>query len=82
MVNQKHSRSERRIKVKTPSGRVVIHYKPRRKHLASCSGCGTRLFGVSYGLGVAASERAPSRPFGGVLCSRCSRQAVKERVVR
>tara|TARA_Y100000310_G_scaffold345606_1_gene467208 strand:+ start:23071 stop:23310 length:240 start_codon:yes stop_codon:yes gene_type:complete len=73
---QQKSRSKRRIKVKTPTGRAVIHYEPRKKSKTTCH-CGARLHGVSQGR-LAASKRNPSRPFGGVLCSRCSRAAIKE----
>ena len=75
---QQKSRSKRRLKVKTPGGKVVIHYKPRTKSKTSCAECGSTLHGVDHKLGLAASKRNPSRPFGGVLCSKCTRVAVME----
>ena len=73
------SRSKRRIKVKTPAGRLVIRHESKRKIKIGCSNCGAVLHGVSQ-LKLAASKRNPSRPFGGVLCSKCSRAAIKERI--
>ena len=77
---QKISKSYRRLRRKTPGGRLVIHYEPRKNQKAHCTSCRARLHGVSHLRGLAASKRNPSRPFAGVLCSRCSRAAIRERV--
>lgn len=74
---QKHSHSERRVKVKTPGGRVAIHYRPRKKAKLVCSRCSGQLHGIGTG---AASKKNPSRPYAGMLCSRCSRAAIKETI--
>ncbi len=74
------SRKQRRVRVKTPSGRAVIRYEKRRKQKATCSACYAKLQGVSNERGLAASKRNPSRPYAGVLCSRCSRETIKSAV--
>ena len=76
-MSVERSRSRRRVRIKTPSGRVIISHRSRNKGRAKCAGCSVRLHGVSHARGIAASKRAPSRPYGGVLCSRCSRNAIK-----
>ncbi|MBS3133513.1 50S ribosomal protein L34e [Candidatus Woesearchaeota archaeon] len=76
----KISRSSRRVRRNTPAGRAVIHYEPRKKSKATCAKCMSKLHGVTHGRGLAASKRSPSRPFGGVLCSKCSRASIKEMV--
>ncbi len=75
------SRKQRRIRVKTPAGRATIRYEKRRKAKATCSNCYAKLHGVHHDMGLAASKRNPSRPYAGVLCSRCGRQAIKEKMV-
>lgn len=55
--------------------------KPSKK---TCALCGTKLHGVPHGKnvaevrGLAGSQRAPSAPFGGVLCEGCRENVVKE----
>lgn len=75
------SRKQRRIRVKTPAGRATIRYEKRRKAKATCSRCYAKLQGVHNDRGLAASKRNPSRPYAGVLCSRCSRAAIKAKTV-
>jgi len=75
------SRSLRRVSKRTPKGTVVVHYVTRQSAKPKCSGCGKILHGVprahSSKLGkIAKSQRRPQRPFGGVLCSSCSRKAI------
>ena len=72
----------RRTKVTTPSGRSVIHYTPRKHARAQCGTCGVFLQAVVTGRPsqihkLSKSERRPSRPYGGVLCSKCTRLTVK-----
>ncbi|MEM1864205.1 MAG: 50S ribosomal protein L34e, partial [Desulfurococcaceae archaeon] len=38
--------SWRKVKVRTPSGRTIIHYEKRRPNKARCSICGAELNGV------------------------------------
>ena len=80
MVSGKHkSRTLRRIFVKTPGGRNVIHYKKRKPAKAKCGKCGSVLKGVArerpYKMRkMAKSKKRPTRPYGGVLCSKCMRK--------
>lgn len=79
------SRRFRRVARKTPGGRVVIHYRPRKPSKPQCANCGKPLAGVprTGPAGIRAvpkTQRRPERPFGGVLCSSCMRQAIRERV--
>jgi len=76
----KISRSSRKVRRNSPAGRAVIHYEPRKNAKATCTKCMSKLHGVTHGRGLAASKRNPSRPFAGVLCSKCSRATIKDLV--
>lgn len=78
----KRSRKQRRVRVKTPAGRRTIHYRPKKKSASGCSSCRKPLHGVTQSRGVASSRRNPSRPYSGVLCSRCTRLTIKNAMVR
>jgi large subunit ribosomal protein L34e len=78
------SRSLRRIKVKTPGGRVVLRFERRKPKLAHCAKCRGILKGVprerpSGMMNLALSKKRPERPYGGVLCSSCMRIMFKEK---
>ena len=73
------SRTFRRVDVKTPGGRVVIHYRERKPKKAHCAECGAVLSGMprarpSKLAKLPKTMRRPERRFGGVLCSSCSRR--------
>ncbi|MCK5282733.1 MAG: 50S ribosomal protein L34e [Nanoarchaeota archaeon] len=79
------SRSLRRIKVKVPGGRVVTHYKRRKPSPAKCGGCGAVLKGIARERprkmqNIPKTRKRPQRPYGGVLCSKCARVLLKEKV--
>jgi large subunit ribosomal protein L34e len=82
MVSGKYkSRTFRRVFTKTPT-KTVIHYKRRRPSKAVCAECGTVLKGVPNELPykikrMTKTEKRPSRAYGGVLCSRCTREKIK-----
>lgn len=74
----------KRVRIKTPSGRSVFHIRRERHGTADCAVCGTVLLGVRTGskaeMGkLSRSERRPERPFGGVLCSACTRNIISLR---
>lgn len=76
------SRSYRRIKVTTPGGVNKTTYKPRKPTKAICGSCGGVLPGVAREIpsvmrNIPKSSRRPERPYGGVLCSKCSRKELK-----
>ncbi len=82
----KRSRSMRRVKVRTPGGRVVIRYEKRRPSHARCAVCGKPLHGVprlrpSEIRKLSKTERRPERPYGGYLCSECMRKMFKMKVI-
>jgi large subunit ribosomal protein L34e len=78
---KKRSRTFRRIYVRTPGGRNVIHYVERKKSRPHCSSCGTVLHGVKAVAprkmhSMPKTEKRPERPYGGVLCSQCMRRSI------
>ncbi len=78
------SRSKRRVFVKTPSGKVSLHYRKRKPSKPKCSECGKVLSGMphvrAYRLKkVNKSKKTPSRPFAGNLCPNCARKKIIEK---
>lgn len=76
------SRSLRRVYVKTPGGRTVIHYRFRRPKVAKCSSCKGSLKGVPHERPnemkkISKTKRRPSRPYPN-LCSKCMRKKIIE----
>ena len=81
----KKSRSRRRVFKKTPTGRTALHYEKKKPGKARCSRCGAMLAGIPNKRAVnmqnmGKTEKRPSRPYGGMLCSRCMRALLKEKV--
>ncbi|MFH1668536.1 MAG: 50S ribosomal protein L34e [Candidatus Woesearchaeota archaeon] len=75
------SRTLRRVSVKTPGSRTTMHYRKRKPSKAICSKCGATLAGVPrerpYKMQkLAKTMKRPERPYGGVLCSSCTRRKV------
>ena len=85
MTAPKHrSRRLRRVFVKSPSGNNKIQYKTRKHSKPTCTSCGKNLQGVPHTMAsnlkkITRSKKTPSRPFGGQLCSSCSRKEIIER---
>jgi len=82
---QLRARTLRRVQKKTPGNRTVKHYLKRKPSKAKCTDCGAKLIGVPHVRAtklhsMAKSQRNPQRPYGGQLCSRCSRNLIKSRV--
>ncbi len=80
----KRSRSLRRVYTKLPGGRTTIHYKKRKPNKAKCGNCGDVLKGVtretpSKMKNTPKTKKRPERPYGGVLCSKCSRELFKNK---
>jgi len=81
MVDTPRSRSKRRVKVKTPGGKIVIHYRPRKPSKSKCAECGAPLAGVPRERPIkmrtmAKTAKRPERPYGGALCTKCSRREI------
>jgi len=75
----------RKVHVKTPGGKTVIQYKKKKPSKAICASCGDKLKGVPrerpYKMQrMAKTIKRPERPFGGVLCSKCSRAKIISKV--
>ncbi len=75
------TRSLRRVKVKTPGSRLVIHYLKRKPSAVKCGKCKTALKGIprerpSGFRNLTLSQKTVSRAYGGNLCSKCSRETI------
>lgn len=76
------SRTFRRVFVKTPGGKTVLHYRSRKPGKAHCATCHHPLPGVPRGFPgeiarLPKTARRPERPYGGKLCSPCLRKFLK-----
>ena len=74
MPQPHRTRSLRRKQVRTPGGRLVIHYKKRRPKIAHCATCKKPLKGIPrerpYIMHkLPKTKKRPERPYGGILCS-------------
>lgn len=79
------SRTFRRVYQTTPGGTNQILYKRRRNAKPQCSKCEAFLPGVARGtktqvLAIPRSARRPERPYGGMLCSACTRRVIIAKV--
>lgn len=75
------SRTLRRKYVSTPGGRNVIHYEKRKPAKARCAKCGGKLQAVlrvraRQLKSIAKTMKRPQRPYGGMLCSSCTRKQI------
>jgi large subunit ribosomal protein L34e len=66
---------------RTPGSRTVKQYKKRKPSKATCAICGKILIGVPrerpYKMQrMQKSKKRPERPYGGVLCSACTRRKI------
>jgi len=78
---KKRSRTLRRIHVRTPGNRNVVHYKQKKKNRPHCSSCGSLLHGIKAMMpremhSMPKSTKRPERPYGGVFCSQCMRREI------
>lgn len=74
----------KKIKIKTPGGRIVIREKKRRPKAALCARCKKPLSGVVRDIPskikkLSKTERRPSRIYGGYLCLDCTKELLRER---
>jgi large subunit ribosomal protein L34e len=78
---KKKSRTFRRVYVKTPGNKVVIHYRKRKHSKAECAGCGAGLIAVPRERpfkmrNMPKTHKRPERPYGGYFCSKCARKKI------
>ena len=76
---RKSLRSGKRKLAKTPSGRFYLKKAAKKPKYHHCATCSRTLPGVNRGTTVeirrlSKSQRSPSRPYGGQLCSPCLRR--------
>ncbi|MEM2918398.1 MAG: 50S ribosomal protein L34e [Candidatus Altiarchaeota archaeon] len=74
-----------KVKVKTPSGKLVIREKKKKPKRAHCGRCGKQLGGVeSKSVAemrkLAKSKKIPTRPYAGVLCNNCLESLLRYKV--
>jgi large subunit ribosomal protein L34e len=70
---------------RSPGGRKIKIAKEEKPAAAKCAVCGAKLQAVPRRSNTQMSRLArtlkrPQRPFGGILCSNCSRSMYKEKV--
>ena len=80
----KRSRSLRRLQVKVPGGRTILHYKERKPGKAKCGSCRSLLKGVPRERNLKMhklpkTKKRSTRPYGGNLCSKCTRSLIVEK---
>jgi len=78
------SRKWKKVKLKTPGGKTIAHYRRPKPKIARCGECGKPLSGVpslrAAGMRkLSKTEKRPERPYGGVLCPSCARKAIAEK---
>lgn len=77
------SRSLKRVKVVVPSGKTVTHYRRAKPQKHKCANCLAELNGIPAKVNpkkLTKSQRTVARPFGGHLCSKCSRLVIKDNI--
>lgn len=85
MVAGKHkSNTLRKVYVKTPGGKTTTHYRNRKPAKPKCGNCGAVLKGVArerpYKMKkMAKTKKRPTRPYAGVLCSKCLRRVMVDK---
>ncbi len=77
------SRKLRRVYVRTPGGRTVVHYEKRKHDVPKCAICKRPLNGFPKlrTKDLRKGHRPPSRIFGGYLCHQCLEKFIVEKVI-
>ncbi|MDD5133398.1 MAG: 50S ribosomal protein L34e [Candidatus Nanoarchaeia archaeon] len=81
------SRKLRKIYVKLPGNKVTLHYRKRKPSHVKCANCKKPLKGTLRELpsvmkNLPKTYKKPSRPYGGYLCSNCTRELIKAKFRR
>jgi len=76
------SRTFRRIRVRTPGGKNVLHYERRKPAKAKCAVCRAELKGISCNIPskikkMSKSQKTVARPYSN-MCSACMRNLIKK----
>ena len=69
------------VKRKTPGSHVATHTRREKTSRHKCTLCGSILHGMKRGTNseirsATKSQRRPERPYGGQLCTRCTRKVL------
>jgi len=69
----------KKIRRRTPGGKTIVQYKHKKPGKHICAICKELVHGRPRGRPIEIrklhkSERSTERPFGGMLCSKCSRK--------
>jgi len=77
------ARTIKRVKIKTPGGKTVMHFKKKKHGYSVCSRCGAKLnrpkLNPTQMKKLPKTKKRPERPFP-ELCSKCMRGYFKEKV--
>jgi large subunit ribosomal protein L34e len=70
------------VKVKAPGGAVKMQYRKRKPSIAKCSKCKSPLKGIPRlrpvkMQNISKSQKTVARPYGGNMCSSCTRSLIK-----
>ena len=85
MPSGKHKSGHyRKIFVKTPGNRTTVHFRERKPSATVCSQCRQKLAGVprenpAKMANMPKTAKRPERPYGGTLCSSCTRKLIQLR---
>ncbi|MBN1503181.1 50S ribosomal protein L34e [Candidatus Woesearchaeota archaeon] len=84
-AGREKSRSMRKVQIRLPSSKTVERRIKRKPKQAKCRNCHRPLPGIPrerpYKMrNLAKTKKRPERMFGGVLCSKCLREEIKNRV--
>ncbi len=83
MAKTRSERTSKKRTYKAPSGETRTEYHNRKKSKILCAKCGTMLCGVPTSLkGKSKSAKVPNRPNAGNYCSKCSREFIKEKIIK
>ena len=76
------SHTLRKVFVRTPGSKTVVHFRRRKPSKAICGTCKKLLMGVPREIprrmaNLPKTAKRPERPYGGNLCSSCTRKLLK-----
>jgi len=85
-MRQYKSRKMRRVWKRTSKGKAKIIYRKRKPGKIICGVCKSKLHGIprlikSKFRHLSKSSKRPTRPYGGYLCSKCTREKIKEKAL-
>jgi len=75
-------KSMKKLKKRTTSGKNILVYRKGRTSAAVCNNCGCEMHGIprlsdAQSGKLAKSHRRPNRKFAGYLCSRCTKEFLR-----